>query len=157
MFLFLFSFFRMLTKLWGAAMWHSLHCISFNYPVHPTREDKIHYRNFIQSLKYVLPCGICRNNLSDNFKKLPLNMSDMKSRDSFSKYVFNLRELINTMLNKKSGLTFEEVRDRYEHFRSRCGKVKTPKKKTEVGCIDPMHTSKKNKMCFENCPNRSEM
>ena len=26
----------MLTSVWGPPMWHSLHTISFNYPVNPT-------------------------------------------------------------------------------------------------------------------------
>ena len=30
----------MLTNVWGPSMWHSLHCISFNYPVNPTCEEK---------------------------------------------------------------------------------------------------------------------
>ena len=44
----------------------------------------------------------------------------MKNRDSFSRYVYNLHEIVNRMLQKKSGLSFCDVRDRYEHFRSRC-------------------------------------
>ena len=54
------------TSTWGAPFWHVLHTISFNYPVNPTREDKVHYRDFITSLKYVLPCKYCRINLSNN-------------------------------------------------------------------------------------------
>ena len=30
----------MVVALWGPAMWHSLHTISFNYPIHPTKEEK---------------------------------------------------------------------------------------------------------------------
>ena len=55
----------------------------------------------------------------------------MQSRETFSKYIFELHELINRMLQKKSGLTYEQVRERYEHFRSRCGKNKTMKRKTK--------------------------
>ena len=35
-------------------------------------------------------------------------------------YVYELHETINKLLNKKSGLSYEDVRDRYEHFRARC-------------------------------------
>ena len=28
----------MLTTVWGPSLWHSLHTISFNYPVHPTKK-----------------------------------------------------------------------------------------------------------------------
>ena len=37
----------MLVSVWGQAMWHYLHTMSFNYPVKPTPEDKKHYRDFV--------------------------------------------------------------------------------------------------------------
>ena len=64
----------MMTSIWGPSMWHSLHSISFNYPVKPTTKDKRNYRNFVLNLRYVLPCGKCRENLKENFKKMPLTM-----------------------------------------------------------------------------------
>lgn len=112
----------MLTTVWGPGIWHYLHTMSFNYPVTPTAEEKHHYRNFILELQYVLPCGKCRKNLAKNFKKLPLRESNMESRETFSKYIYDLHETVNRMLGKKSGLTFENVRERYEHFRARCAK-----------------------------------
>jgi hypothetical protein len=143
----------MLTSVWGPSMWHYLHTMSFNYPVHPTCLDKERYRNFVLSLKYTLPCGKCRKNLCQNFQKLPLKMKHMKSRASFSKYIYDLHELINTMLNKKSGLTYDEIKERYEHFRSRCTKSykdlqkdlrKTMKKREqdEKGCTEPLYGEK---------------
>ena len=40
----------MLTSVWGSALWHVLHTISFNYKVNPTNEDKMNYKIFIESL-----------------------------------------------------------------------------------------------------------
>jgi hypothetical protein len=120
----------MLTTIWGPGTWHFLHTMSFNYPIHPTEIEKTHYMYFVRSLQNVLPCGKCRKNLKKNFEKLPLNKSNMKSRETFSKYIYDLHETVNTMLKKKSNLTYEEVRERYEHFRARCMKsMKTLKKK----------------------------
>jgi len=134
----------MLTTIWGPGMWHYLHTMSFNYPVNPTENDKKYYKNFVLSLRHVLPCGKCRTNLRNNFKILPLHKKNMKNRNTFSKYVFDLHELINTMLGKTSGLTYEVVRERYEHFRSRCVKSKTKKRKksTESGCVDSLYGEK---------------
>ena len=145
----------MLTTIWGPGMWHYLHTMSFNYPVNPTTEDKEHYRDFVLNLQYFLHCGKCRKNLRKNFKKLPLTMSNMESRETFSKYIYDLHEVVNTMLKKKSGLTFEEVRERYEHFRARCAKsykklnktkkVRFSKKLTfikEKGCTVPLYGEK---------------
>jgi hypothetical protein len=138
----------MLTTIWGPPMWHFLHTMSFNYPVNPTRSDKTNYMNFIKSLVNVLPCKYCRENLKQNFIKLPITLSIMKNRTTFSKYVYDLHELINTMLNKKSGLTYDEVRERYENFRARCLiDVDTNKyviKPSEKGCTEPI-VGKKSK------------
>ena len=141
----------MMTSVWGAPMWHYLHTMSFNYPVEPTKEQKINYRNFVLNLKNVLPCKYCRINLANNFKKKPLQMCHMKSRETFSRYIYELHETVNRMLNKKSNLTYCDVRERYEHFRSRCTdekpKVFTFKKantrrKKEKGCTEPLYGKK---------------
>ena len=136
----------MLTNIWGNSLWHVLHCMSFNYPINPTEDDKKKYLDFIKSLKNILPCGKCRKNLIKNFQKLPITMKDMLNRETFSKYIFNLHEVINTMLDKKSGLTYEKVRDTYEHFRARCQKKIIKKKeftkKDEKGCIVPFYGKK---------------
>ena len=146
----------MLTTIWGPSMWHYLHTMSFNYPVNPTCDDKKNYMAFILNLQNVLPCGKCRKNLKKNLKKLPLETKNMESRDTFSKYIYDLHELINKMLNKKSGLTYDMVRDRYENFRSRCTKSykefkkrikrKTVKKRStrasEKGCTEPLYGEK---------------
>jgi hypothetical protein len=139
----------MISTVWGPALWHYLHTMSFNYPVHPTIEEKRHYRNFILSLRHVLPCKYCRINLKTNFKQLPITMADMKNRETFSRYIYNLHELINKMLNKKSNLSYCDVRERYEHFRSRCTDEK-PKifkysnftRKKEKGCTEPLYGNK---------------
>lgn len=139
----------MLTTVWGPSLWHSLHTISFNYPNHPTKKEKKEYKKFILQLKHVLPCKYCRLNLKTNFKCLPLLDKHMKSRDTFSRYMYDLHELINKMLRKKSNLSYEDVRERYEHFRARCNKgkiirktvknIQTRKKKGETGCVDPLY------------------
>jgi aromatic ring-opening dioxygenase LigB subunit len=71
----------------------------------------------------------------------------MESRATFSKYVYDLHELINKMLGKKSGLTYDVVKERYEHFRARCAKnKKTLKNKSsktlEKGCTVPLYGEK---------------
>ena len=114
----------MLTTVWGPSFWHVLHTISVNYPLNPTCEDKEHYKTFITSLKYVLPCKYCRDNLTANFKTLPLNAEAVKNRANFSKWMYKLHELVNKYLGKKSGLKFRDVQDRYEHFRARCASDK---------------------------------
>ena len=155
----------MLTSVWGPSMWHYMHTMSFNYPVKPTSLEKQKYREFILNLQYTLPCKYCRINLVNNFKAVPLTRACMASRDTFSRYVYRLHEHINKMLKKRSGLSYCAVRERYEHFRSRCtqdetdkrvfnnkNKInknnknnknnKTKKRKSEKGCTTPLYGQK---------------
>jgi hypothetical protein len=141
----------MLTTVWGPAAWHLLHTISFNYPINPTQENKAHYKEFVENMANVLPCKYCRMNLENNLKAHPLLPCHMKNRETFSKYIYNLHEIVNKLLGKKSGLSYCDVRERYEHFRSRCtqndGKKifkfrKTRKNKKEVGCTEPLYGKK---------------
>jgi len=139
----------MLTSVWGPSMWHYLHTMSFGYPVKPTYEQKRNYRNFILNLQNVLPCKYCRINLKNNFKAHPLKMCHMASRDKFSRYIYKLHEIVNKMLGKKSGLSYCDVRERYEHFRARCTeekpkmfKFRKTKKIKEKGCTEPLYGKK---------------
>ena len=66
-------------------------------------------------------------------------MEHMKNRHTFSKYIYDLHEHINKMLNKSSGLSYEDVRERYEHFRARCTKKKV---KVEKGCTESLYGEK---------------
>ena len=146
----------MLTYVWGPSLWHFLHTMSFNYPVKPTCDDKKNYMNYIKSLKHILPCRYCRENLSRNLKETNFSMSDMRSRETFSKYVFDLHNHINTMLGKKNTLKYEEVRDRYENFRSRCGNKKSKKvKKFKMAGANQKKLSASNKKCLSNNNNNN--
>lgn len=139
----------MQVSVWGPCIWTFLHTVSFNYKINPTKEDKEHYRNFILSLQYILPCNKCRINLKENFKKLPLTDKDLENRDSFSRYIYNLHEIVNKMLKKKSNLTYEQVRDRFENFRARCNKTK---KKNHTGCSEPLVGHIKSKSVIKIVP-----
>jgi hypothetical protein len=154
-----------LTSVWGPMLWSYLHTMSFNYPVEPTKQNKKHYMNFILNLQNVLPCKYCRMNLTKNLKQLPLTMETMESRETFSRYVYDLHELVNKMLNKKSGLTYTDVRDRYENFRSRCTEdkqmlkpnhpKKTRKNIKEKGCTKPLY-GKKSKCIIHIVPQENK-
>ena len=147
----------MLTSVWGPSLWHSLHTISFNYPINPSQEQKKRYFFFFKSLRYVLPCKYCRDNYIENLKRVPLSMKTMKNRKSLSKWLYLLHEEINHMLGKKSGLSYDDVRNRYEMFRARCidesnGSKKVKRKSSkkskkkgkvlEKGCTTPYYGKK---------------
>jgi len=160
----------MLTTVWGPSIWHYLHTLSFNYPVKPTRKHKKDYKNFVMSLGKILPCRHCRENFPNNLKSLPLTNRALKNRHNFSKWMYDFHEQVNKMLKKKSGLTFKQVRNRYENFRARCSeddskikkvvlryKTKSSRKtrkntiKKEKGCTEPLF-GKKSKCIIKIVP-----
>ena len=139
----------MLTYVWGPSLWHFLHTMSFNYPVKPTKEDKVNYMNFIKSLENILPCKYCRLNLKKNLKNTNFSMKKMKNRETFSRYIFDLHNHINTMLGKKNTISYQEVRSRYENFRSRCSSNKNNKNNSNNKSIK--YKCKKTKKCQKTC------
>lgn len=150
----------MMTKIWGPPTWFFLHTMSFNYPNKPTPKDKTHYRNFILNLRHILPCKYCRINLSNNLKKMPLTLAHMESRETFSRFIYELHEMVNKMLKKHSGLSYSDVRERFEHFRSRCTEEKPrvftftrnkSQKNKENGCTEPLY-GKKSKCVINIVP-----
>ena len=157
----------MMTRIWGPLAWTFLHTVSFNYPTNPTNEDKHRYKDLITNLQYILPCKYCRMNLTTNLKNTPLTMDHMANRDTFSRFVYNLHETVNKLLNKQSGLSYCDVRERYEHFRSRCtqddniaklipkstshARAHNKTKKKEKGCTEPLY-GKKSKCVIQIVP-----
>lgn len=107
-----------LTWVWGPVMWHLLHSMSFMYPETPSKQDKESHRDFIYSLRYVLPCGKCRENFTNNIDDLPLKVSDLKDRAAFSKWMFDFHNVINKT-TKPPGYkspSFDEVQGLYTKY-----------------------------------------
>ena len=138
----------MLTSVWGPSLWHFLHTVSFNYPVNPTSKDKKNYRKFILNLQNILPCKYCRINLKQNLKDVCFDNNCFENRENFSNFVYKLHNHINGMLGKNYNKSYQEVRDNYENFRSRCKKTLKKRgggrksKKKESGCINPLYGTK---------------
>ena len=78
--------------------------------------------NFFQSIGDVLPCFYCRENFCKNIKLkvVVFKYKYCKNRETLSKWLYRLHEKVNCNLGKKSGLTYNMVRSRYENFRARC-------------------------------------
>jgi hypothetical protein len=132
----------MITAIWGPPMWHFLHTMSFNYPVSPTKEDKDAYEDYIKALRWVLPCRYCRENYAKNLKSAGWKRGVMKNRDTFSRFVYRLHNEVNKQLGKRTDMSYEAVRERYETYRSRClSKEELAamlKKHRENGCVHPL-------------------
>lgn len=106
-------------ELWGKHGWFFLHYTSLGYPKKPSLEDKKYYRQFIESLAYILPCESCRNHFHQNLKYY--NMSDvLSSRKNIFEFFVDMHNKVNKK-NKKRLYTYEEV---YKYFDSQIKKEK---------------------------------
>jgi hypothetical protein len=140
----------MQSSVFGPPIWHTLHITSFNYPVKPTVADKKNYTNYLMSFEFTLPCVYCRTNFKKNLCSAKFSPSVMNSRDSFSRFIYRFHNCVNEMLGKTVKISYDEVRDRYEHFRSRCNEKETKAEvlkqqqnaKKEKGCNDSLYGSK---------------
>ena len=145
----------MQTAIFGPLFWGAIHMVSFNYPVNPTDEHKKAHYDWIMATGNVLPCRYCRENFKENMKCVSTS-SDYDSRDNFSRFCYRLHKQVNEMLKKNNTPTFEEVRDMYEGFRSRCltseQKAKLEKDNKELGCVLPKHDGTKGKCVITVVP-----
>ena len=125
----------MQTKVWGPTGWVFLHCIAQNYPQEPTSEQKENYLQFFKLVGNVLPCRYCRDSYQE-FIKYTLNDQVMKNRQTFTKWLYDIHNKINKKLGIKDCITFKQVTDKYESFRSKC--TKSPANiKVIKGCTNP--------------------
>lgn len=82
---------------WGPNMWNFLHTITLNYPANPTTLDIQNHQMFLESLKYILPCEMCRNHFAENISKFP---PKLESRMEFIKWMIDLHNEVNKQNNK---------------------------------------------------------
>lgn len=144
----------MITTVWGPMAWNFLHLISFNYPIKPTAQDKQQYTDFLLSLGKILPCRYCRDNFSKNLKSCNFSPNVFKDRETFSKFIYRLHNHVNETLGKTNKLTYLQVRNRYEHFRTRCIQDAPQQKNKEKSCTSPLY-GKKSKCVIHIVPTES--
>ena len=113
----------LITKIWGQAMWESLHCIAFGYPIEPTDEQKNNYKAFFTNLMNVMPCKFCRDSYKDFITKEDDTIftdSDLKNRETLTRWVFKIHNRVNKKLGIDYNLSYEDIVNKYESYRAKC-------------------------------------
>ena len=95
---------------WGPHSWIFLHTITFNYPINPSENEKINYKEFFNSLKNILPCPKCRIHYEKNIQKFPIKLN---SRIDLIHWLIKIHNEVNKSLNKKI-YSFEEIESIYQ-------------------------------------------
>ena len=94
--------------IWGVHGWKFIHFVTLAYPNSPTEEDKIHYKTFLESLQYVLPCSICSNNFKKNLLTYPLDDIALKDKVSLTKWGIDMHNEVNKETGKRV-LSYDEA------------------------------------------------
>lgn len=87
-------------SVWGPHGWIFLHSITMAYPEDPSDEDKRRMINFFESVKYVLPCTTCSNNLRKHMSSIPLTEKALSSQKNLMKWLVNIHNKVNDETGK---------------------------------------------------------
>lgn len=126
----------LITKIWGGPGWIFGHAVTFGYPIEPTDEQKAVYKQYFILLGEVLPCRYCRESYHKFITEGDTALTDevMKNRETLTKWFYKIHEAVNHKLDIDYGVTYEDVVERYESFRAKCGTNTS----TTQGCVMPL-------------------
>lgn len=104
------------TRFWGPSGWKLLHLIAAS-PV----EDPTALTAWFDLLPYVLPCKYCRASLQEYFEEYPLRSDTMADPTKFSRWMYDLHNLVNEKLRgqgllKTTNPTWNSVHNYYKEL-----------------------------------------
>lgn len=99
-------------NIWGSSMWFSLHTISMNYPNFPKDKDKLEYKNFFESLQFVIPCAVCKKNYIRHLKEHPID-NHLNTKRELVYWLIDMHNMVNAEIGKKQ-MSYESVIQKYE-------------------------------------------
>ncbi len=95
-------------EIWGPHGWFFLESIILSMPEKLTPKLVPVYKNFFESLQYLLPCQKCRIHYAENLKKHPLSDEIVSQKNSMIKWIIKIHnEVLKS--NKKQVRTYDEV------------------------------------------------
>jgi hypothetical protein len=109
-------------KFWANPMWIVIHGLVALYPTFPSKEYQnfqemqyqkrretyqIAYKTFLYSLKYILPCELCRKHLKKNLSKINLDDYLDAPIDLFY-FTWKLHSIVNKHVGNKN-ISFEQA------------------------------------------------
>lgn len=97
-------------SMWGPYAWMFLYTIALGYPNNPTQEDKDGVKDLIHSLTRLLPCEMCRHNLTTKLNgPIGARLDEATGcSESLVRYVYDLESAV-AQTNGRSMKPFQEV------------------------------------------------
>ena len=115
------------TKFWGPDGWKLLHSIAIKYPNTPSSIDKKVYKNFFNTIQYILPCIYCRKSLSQYYNDLPID-NYLNNRTELSKWLYLIHNKVNNKLrlqklNNSKNPKFSSIFNFYNNYVDEINKI----------------------------------
>lgn len=85
---------------WGPFFWHTIHIVALGYPVKPTYAEKKAAKDFFESLRFLIPCPICRDHYNAHLEKYPLS-PHLDTRKDLLHWTILLHNEVNKKLGKR--------------------------------------------------------
>jgi len=87
-------------ETWGPFFWHTFHITALGYPSDPSYAHKKAAKEFFESLKFLIPCPICRDHYEQHLAKYPIT-PHLDRRSDLFKWTVLLHNEVNKMLEKR--------------------------------------------------------
>ena len=86
-------------ETWGPFFWHTIHITALGYPVEPSHAHKKSAKEFFESLKFLIPCPICKEHYVTHLNKYPLT-PHLDRRSDLFKWTILLHNEVNKAIGK---------------------------------------------------------
>lgn len=86
-------------EIWGPKAWFFIESAIISYPDNPTNIEKENFKNFINSLIYILPCNKCRNNFKIHISKYPLNDNILNKKNNLLNWIIKIHNISSNKNN----------------------------------------------------------
>lgn len=103
--------------IWGPYGWLFIQSCILSYPNNPNDNEKLLFKQFIESLKIILPCNKCRDHISDYINNNPINDNILKNRENLIKWILGAQNNVNKINNKKI-ISYDEFINYYKNYYS---------------------------------------
>lgn len=84
---------------WGPFFWHTIHIAALGYPQDPSYSQKRAGKEFFESLKFMIPCAICREHYTTHLEKYPIT-PHLDRRSDLFRWTILLHNEVNKTLEK---------------------------------------------------------
>ena len=100
--------------IWGPALWMILHSAAERIGTQPLKrlpQEEIRiWTNLLSSLRYSLPCPLCKKHYTDYFNSHPIYSG---TKEEIRNWLYQLHSHVNQQTRKQSNLSLEETIERY--------------------------------------------